>query len=297
MPNKPIKLPAAMRQLPPMPKVLTRALTIIRDPRSRRSELANVLALDQGLTGLFLRMVNSAYYGLPRRITSLDEAIGYLGFNTVQETILAVSVNKLLTQPVPAYQLERAQLWHHSVAVATGGDWIAHRRGITPYSDIYVAGLLHDVGKLALDIMLEHKAKWQPASIPDKAANGSHKDEVEQAELEAWTEFERRTTGYQHAEVSAVVVRSWNLPDRVVEAIACHHTPESATLDRHFTAAVHIADAAALMAGIGLGIDGLQYPLVEAAVTDLEWNDAEMAQLMLEMQRAVSRAEEIVGTG
>jgi len=295
MPNKPIRLPAAMRQLPPMPKVLARAMTIIRDPRSRRSELADVLALDEGLTGLFLRMVNSAYYGLPRRITSLDEAIGYLGFNTVQETILAVSVSKLLTRPVPAYQLERAQLWHHSVAVATGGDWIAHRRNITPYSDIYVAGLLHDVGKLALDILLEHKAKWLSATTGEPV-DESPEDKGEQAEQEAWTEFERRTTGYQHAEVSAVVVRSWNLPDRVVEAIACHHTPDAATHDRRFTAAVHLADAAALMAGIGLGIDGLQYPLEQAAVAELEWDDAEMGKLMLEMQRAVSRAEEIVST-
>lgn len=294
MPDKPIKLPAAMRQLPPMPKVLARALAIIRDPNSRRSDLAEVLALDQGLTGLFLRMVNSAYYGLPRRITSLDEAIGYLGFNTVQETILAVSVNKLLSQPVPSYLLERTQLWQHSIAVATGGDWIAHRRGLTPYSEVYVAGLLHDVGKLALDIMLEHKAKWQQPEPSSQPGNGKQIRVAEPSEIEAWTEFERATTGYQHAEVSAVVVRSWNLPDRVVEAIACHHAPETATIDRRLASAVHIADAAALMAGIGLGIDGLQYPISEVAVTELQWTDEDMAQLMIEMQRAVARAEEIV---
>jgi len=277
-----LRLPVALRQLPPLPQALTRALQIIQDPLSQRSDLADVLSLDQGLTGLFLRMVNSAYYGLPRRITSLNEAIGYLGYETVESIILAVSVSKVLSRPVPAYLLESGALWQHSVAVASGAEWIARYRRLGAASEFYVAGLLHDVGKLALDAMQSGQVQWD-------------NEGDEQPPIQDWTKVERMKTGHDHAEVGAIVVRSWNLPDRVVEAVACHHNPGQATLDPQFTAVVHVANAAALMAGIGIGVDGLRYPLDDAAFDLLAWQEADMANLMGEMRGAVAKAEEILG--
>ncbi|MGQ9555408.1 MAG: HDOD domain-containing protein [Anaerolineae bacterium] len=281
MSRTPVELPAVLRQLPPLPAVLSRALELTRDHRSRRSDLAKVLSLDQGMTGYFLQMVNSAYYGLPRRITSLDEAIGYLGYETVEEVIFAMSASKTLARPVPAYLLEQQMLWQHSVAVAEGSDWVARERGIEPRSEAYVAGLLHDVGKLAVDLMLHREPGW------GRAAG----DEENQ---ETWTEVERRVTGSDHAEVGAVIVRSWNLPDRVVEAVACHHNPCQAELDPSFAAVVHVANVAALMAGIGLGVDGLRYVLDEGAVSRLEWNEGDMMALIEQMQGAVERAERML---
>ena len=203
-----------------------------------------MLSLDQGMTGLFLRTVNSAYYGLPRRITSLDEAIGYLGYETVESTIFAISASKVLSKPIPAYQLEQGMLWQHSVGVAHGAQWIARSRGFPSESDAYVAGLLHDVGKLVMDLLVDRKSTWESGM--------EHREEHQ-----SWIEVERLTTGHDHAEVGAVLVRTWNLPDPVVEATACHHTPAEARIAPKLTAAVHVANAAALMAGIGLGIDGL----------------------------------------
>lgn len=278
---KPFKLPVALRQLPPLPQALARALEIIRDPSSSRSQLAAVLSLDQGLTGLFLRMVNSAYYGLPRRITSIDEAIGYLGFETVESIILAVSTSKLLARPVRAYRLQAGMLWEHSVAVAYGAQWIAQKRNLAPRSEFYVAGLLHDVGKVAMDMLVNPQTGWG-------AAEESHAGEVD------WTEIEQIATGYNHAELGAVVVRSWNLPDRVIEAVACHHQPGQAQVDPLFSAVVHLANVGALMAGIGLGLDGLRHTMEESAVACLAWSQEEMEALMGEMLNSVERAREIL---
>ena len=275
----PLRLPTALRQLPPMPQALGRALELIRDPWSQRAKLAQVLALDQGMTGLFLRMVNSAYYGLPRRITSLDEAIGYLGFDTVESLILAVAATPVLSRPVSSYMLDPGALWKHSIAVASGAEWIARRQRLTPASEYYVGGLLHDVGKLALDLMLDRSTKWAGKEAADE---------------QGWLEIERLTTGHDHTEIGAVVVRSWNLPDRVVEAVRCHHSPEQAEGDPLFTAVVHVANAAALMSGIGLGLDGLRYSLSEAAVARLNWNEGEHMSLIGEMQNAIKKAEEML---
>lgn len=277
-----IRLPAALRQIPPLPQVAVRAMEMIRDPGTPRTALAQVLSLDQAMTGRFLRAVNSAYYGLPRRITSLDEAIGMLGYERVHEVVMAAAANHYLTQPLPAYELEGGMLWQHAVAVATGSEWIARRRGIAPHSEAYVAGLLHDVGKLALDIMLHHRAEWSHAG--DDAGDA-----------EAWTAVERHVTGHDHPELGAAIARSWNLPDRVVEAIACHHDPSAATLDARLAAAVHVANAAALMAGIGLGVDGLRYVLDARSVACLEWGEDDTVHLMDEMQVAVVKAEAILG--
>jgi len=280
MTTSPVQLPEALRQLPPMPQALMRALELTRDDRSRRSELARVLSLDPALSGHFLRMVNSAYYGLPRRITSLDEAIGYLGYEAVEEVIFAIAASSTLSRPVPSYMLDRDVLWQHSVAVAEGAAWIAERRRMTPRSDMYVAGLLHDVGKLALDVL--HQRLRGKEVMAATTAN------------KPWTEVERQLLGKDHAEVGAVIVRTWNLPDRVVEAIACHHSPSQATLDPKAAAVVHLADGCALMAGIGLGVDGLQYTLDEAAVKTLDWNEQELAELMDVMSQAVEKAKEIL---
>jgi putative nucleotidyltransferase with HDIG domain len=277
-----IRIPAALQHIPPLPQVAIQAMELIRDPGSSRTTLARVLSLDQGMTGRFLHMVNSAYYGLPRRITSLDEAIGFLGYERVNAAIVAAAANRYLTQPLPAYSLEGGMLWRHAVAVATGSEWIARRRDISPSSEAYVAGLLHDVGKLALDIMLDHRAEW-----PD--------DGGEEDDTETWTEVERYITGHDHPELGAAIARGWNLPDRVVEAIACHHRPSEATLDPRMAAAVHVANAAALMAGIGLGVDGLCYILDMEAIECLHWSDDEMGLLIEGMQVAVQNAEAILG--
>lgn len=270
----------AVRRIPPLPFVTSRALSLVRDPGSRRSELAQVLSLDEGMTALFLRMVNSAYYGLPRRITSLDEAIGYLGYENTKAVLFAVSTRQIFYLGAPSYMLDRDALWRHSVAVASGSVWVARRRAITPVSEVYVAGLLHDIGKLVLDIMVGHEAHWVKADADDGG------------EL-SWVEIERRTVGCDHAELGAQAVQTWRLPQRVVEAVRMHHDPRPAVLDPSLAAAIHLANVASLMAGIGLGVDGLLYPLEEGAVRSLQWTEAEMMGLMDEVLRAVREAERV----
>jgi len=256
--------------------VTSRALALVRDPESRRSELAQVLSLDEGMTALFLRMVNSAYYSLPRRITSLDEAIGYLGYENTKAVLFAVSTRQIFYMGVPSYMLDRDALWHHSVAVAAGSVWIARQRAITPTSEVYVAGLLHDIGKLVLDIMVGHEPRWA------KARAGGELPLVE---------IERQTLGCDHAELGAQAVQAWHLPQRVIEAVRTHHNPQLAVLDPSFAATVHLANAASLMAGVGLGIDGLQHSLEEWAIDCLQWTESEMGGLLEEILRAVREAE------
>ncbi len=277
-----VKLPAALRQLQPLPQALGRALQLTRDPGSRRSDLAQVLSLDQAMTGTFLRMVNSAHYGLPRRVASLEEAIAFLGYETVEKTVISLSARSSLTKPLPAYMLGPHMLWKHSVAVAQGSEWIAVRRGLCPGPEAYVAGLFHDVGKVVLDLVLCGEPEWADAAGGD-------------AEPAEWTEVETRLLGFHHAEISAAVVENWNLPEHVVESVARHHSPAGAEHAPGLTAAVHVANVAALMAGIGLGVDGLRYGLEPEAINALAWTEEEMMDLIGLMPGAVEEAERLLG--
>jgi putative nucleotidyltransferase with HDIG domain len=275
-------LAVVLQRLPPLPQVISQALALMRRQDVGRQQVAKVLAVDESITSVCLRMVNSAYYSLPRRVTSLGEAIGYLGFDTVSEIICMASTTKLFVRSIPAYMLDRTALWRHSAAVAAGSDWIARKRGLQPVSELYVAGLLHDIGKLAVDLMQKHAVQWQTPT-------GETNEELD------WLEIETASIGRNHAEIGGMLAQRWNLPDRVAEAIACHHAPNMAKEDPMFASAVHVANVAAVMCGIGVGVSGLRTTLDAMAVRRLGFTERDTGELMLVIVDAVEKAEDMLG--
>ena len=242
-------------ELPPMPIVAQKALAMIRNPNSSMAELADVLALDQAMAGLVLRWANSAYFGLRSPVTTVRQAVVYLGQNAIQSLVMAASLAAFINRPAPGYGLERGELWKHSVGVAAGARLVAAKFGKAIAEDAYHAGLLADIGKLAFEALLRDidtsTPEWQAQSFVD---------------------LEVAHFGVDHATLGAEIARRWNLPNALVEAIAYHHRPAQAK-EGAVLAAVHIADASIMMLGIGLGRDGLQYPLDPAACERMGWTE------------------------
>jgi putative nucleotidyltransferase with HDIG domain len=249
-------------ELPPMPAVAQRALALIRDPNSNMASLAGVLAMDGAMTGLVLRWANSAYFGLKFPVTTVQQAVVYLGHKVLHSLILAASMAAVLDRPAPGYGLERGELWRHSIAVAAGARLVAAPYGSQVAEEAYHAGLLCDVGKLAFDGLLRGvelgAPEWQGRSFSD---------------------LEIAFFGVDHATLGAALAQRWNLPAGLIEAIAYHHRPSLAN-GKLLVDAVHLADAATMMLGIGLGRDGLQYSLDPAACARLNWDEAKLNQLL-----------------
>jgi len=249
-------------ELPPMPAVAQKALALIRNPSSSMADLADVLALDQAMAGLVLRWANSAYFGLRSPVTTVRQAVVYLGQNAIQSLIMAASLAAFIDRPAPGYGLERGELRKHSVGVASGARLVAAKFGKALGEDAYHAGLLADIGKLAFEAVLRNvdtsAPEWQNQSFAD---------------------LEIVHFGIDHATLGAEMARRWNLPKPLTEAIAFHHRPSLAKDGALLAAAVHIADAAMMMLGIGLGRDGLQYPLDEAACERMQWTEAGFYEL------------------
>ncbi|MCR4399772.1 MAG: HDOD domain-containing protein [Syntrophomonadaceae bacterium] len=260
---------AAVEEIPALPQVLLRVMKVSEDPNSTAQDMHNVITQDQGLTARVLRLANSAFYGFPRRINTVTEATVLLGFRTIRSIALAASVSDLLGREVAGYALAPGELWRHSQASAIAARHLARTLKHPNPEVAYTAALLHDIGKVVLNRYLQ-------------AAYHQVLETVTGSGL-SFSEAEERVLGFTHAQVGARVADKWNLPPELVEAIACHHLPEEAQVDPLLTALVHVADAVAMMMGLGLGVDGLAYPLSPLALERLGLDEPRVEALMAQL--------------
>lgn len=260
------KIVKAVKELPALSHVASKVLAITEDPDANASDLAETINLDPNLAASILKLANSAYYGFARHISTVTDAIVLLGFSTIKSLTIAASTYKIYNKEVSGYSLSKGEIWRHSIGCAMMSKLIAMRSKYKVPEEAYVAGLIHDIGKIVLDRFVE-KEFTQINEIVDN-------------EKISFSEAEKRILGFDHPEVGAKVVERWNFPANLVEAIRYHHEPEKAEVAPILTSIVHIADASCLMLGIGLGGDGLSYPLNEKAVDMLTLTEQDMENLM-----------------
>jgi len=243
-------------------------ISLTDDPNSTAKDLNDVIIQDQSLTASVLRLANSAYYGFPRRISTVTEAIVLLGFSAIRGLVLAASVQDVMNKEMSGYALESGELWHHSYACGMGSRIIAKRIKM-PADQAFTAGLLHDIGKLVLNYFMQES--YQEV-----------KRRVDQDKVPFMT-AEAAVLGFDHAAVGARVAEAWNLPAELAEPIAYHHQPMTAPNQRRLASVVHVADAICMIMGIGLGADGLNYPLDPLALQTLGLDQEAVEQIMSQL--------------
>lgn len=267
------------QKLPSLPQTTLQALQILEDPDYKVSELSKVIGFDQSLAVRVLQWANSPFYGIRYKVSTLDHAIMAIGKIAIRDLLLTISVSEMLNRKMPGYGMERSALWYHSIAVASGARWLAKLKKYTYPEQVFVGGLLHDIGKLVFDEVLSLDETWQEEWLALQAKG------VPFMELERWL------SGMDHARLGGRIAEQWNLPATLVEAISCHHEPRLATIDPPVTGWVHIADAAALMLGIGIGYDGLSYPVSEETLQIFNIRPIDLEELMLAEVKAIGEAE------
>lgn len=265
-------------ELPPLPQAAQKALDLIRNPKSDMADLAAVLSMDQVMTSLVLRWVNSPYYGLVSTVSTVQQAVVYLGQKTIQNLVLAASVSTYLYRSVPGYSLEQGDLWKHSIGIATGAQILLRNHGQQISDEAYHAGLLCDIGKLAFEVLLRN--------IDINRIN-VHNDPFDI--------FERQVFGIDHAALGAEMARRWRLPESLQAAIANHHHPVQAGDHALLASAVHVADATMMMLGIGIGKDGLRYDLDPTAFTLLGLREENIGNLYEQITAQIKQAEDYIG--
>ena len=259
----------AVNDMPALPHVVLKVMELTDDPNSTAQDINAVLNQDQGMTAKVLRLANSAFYGFPRRIATVTDATLFLGFKTVRSIVMAASVSDILSKEMKGYALAPGELWRHSQCVAMAARQIARRNKSALVDVAYTAGLLHDIGKVILN----------------DTVKDSYHEVVEMAAEQniPFMDAENEVLGFNHAMIGSKLAEKWNLPPELVEAIAYHHNPEKAQVNKNITAMVHVADAVCMAMGIGIGIDGMFYPFSEQALKLLELNESDLDAIISQL--------------
>ena len=259
-------------ELPPLPQATLRALRTLRREDASLQELSLDLAWDPSLTARILRLANSPFYGVPGRVASVRDAAQILGRRTLESVLTLAAVAGQFEGPrsthfdVPAF-------WRHALAVAIAARGLARMAGVDE-DQAFVAGLLHDVGLLAMSV-------YFPEAL-DELLTQARAADVELCVVE------RAHCLTSHAEVGAWIAAHWHFPGAVAQAIAGHHAPLAQPPDAFALACVvHVADAVAH----ALDVAGVAHELVPgveaAALQRTAIDEPAFGRLLLDIESGV----------
>lgn len=221
---------AAVGDLATLPEVTIKIIEIVEDAKSTARDLHEVIKNDPALSVKVLKVVNSAFYGLPGQVASVDRAIILLGLSAVKNIAIATSIARLFKGKRISEQFSAADLWRHSLAVAVTARNIAK---VSPHpvmtDEVFVAGLIHDIGMLV-----------ERQSFPDEFAeviNHSFKDGAN------FLETERRIIGADHQAFGVGLTAKWKFPRHLRAAVGFHHNPGALSVElRNMATLIQMAD-------------------------------------------------------
>lgn len=217
-------------KLATLPEVFIKINGMVDDPSSSASDIGKFISQDPALTARLLKIANSPLYGFPSKIDTVSRAITIIGTRGLRDLILATSVIGNFTQ-LPKEHIDIHAFWSHSLYCGVLARLIAVKCNALHTEPFFVSGLLHDIGQLIILNKLPEMFREIQVRANDSAA--------------MLYEIEREVIGFDHAEVGSELLRTWHLPDTIVDATEFHHEPGMAELSPLGASIVHIASALA----------------------------------------------------
>lgn len=203
-----------LENLPTLPSLLNRFNEMIQDPKISMAAFAKELGKDQALTSKILKLINSAFYGFPGRISTVAHAVVLLGYDALKGLIVTSNIFDDL--PEKAYPL-----WVHSIAVSVASRHVAQALNLTDIEEFAVAGLLHDLGKVVMHIELGEKY--------DEVIRYAEINKISMAKAED------KLLGFNHSDIGVWLSKKWTLPAKLTAAIGFHHVNDTAKLSPEYT--------------------------------------------------------------
>jgi len=269
------KIIRALDNLPPIPQVVSEALEVLADPDSGIDDIAKIIETDQSMVSNVLRMVNSAYYSVPSKIASIQQACVLLGIRVLKEIIIMAGVSRLLEKRLNGYDFASGELWKHSVASALCSKFVAENEGPHLKNDAYITGLIHDVGKIALDPYVVERMDEFKAFLEDETAT--------------FIEAEKSILGFDHAEIASEICMKWKFPENIASAIRHHHHPSLSQGDK-LSYMVHLADFIAKSCGFGFSRSATDR-LEEGSLEFLSLKEEDISNLKSGLNEAMAQIE------
>lgn len=229
---------AQANPMPTLPHLVVRILDLSSKSDVDIELLADAILKDKVLTARMIRLVNSAFWGIQRRITSIREAIVYLGFQQIRSVVLTSSLFHAFQTRNPAFRL--SAVWEHGLGCAMISRIISEKVGFEDSEKAYIAGLIHDIGEVIL-------SQFGPDKFDDVI------DRVQKDHL-TFYEAESAVIGVNHTDFGPWFAENWGFSEELAEAIICHHTPDKSTVNPRLVSIVVLADLFCRVRGLDYGI-------------------------------------------
>lgn len=266
-----------VKDLPALPHVILKVVKMAAQPEVSAREIGQVIAQDPSFSVRLLKLANSSYYGLPQSVSTITDAVAMLGQHSVRNMALVAATQDVLYRAISGYDLEAGDLWRHSLACAYAAELLAVHARYPEREEAFVAGLLHDVGKVIIGMHIE-------GAIPKIQAHM-------EAHSCSFITAERAVLGFDHAEVGGRIASHWNLPSNLVQAISWHHQPVRNGRLFPLAGLVHLANGLCLMVGIGLGADGLCSSIDPLAYSALNLNEQIVDDIMARLVETIKEQQ------
>ena len=266
--------------LKPIPQVTHKILAIVDDPLSSMADLAEVILYDQAMTANILKMCNSAYFALPRKIDSIQQAITYLGMDQIVDMAVMRASCEGLKEGNQGYDLREGELWKHSASSALMARSMAEMKNLKNKHLIFTASLLKDIGKVILNRYVVDGFEEISRLVQEEGCS--------------FREAEKAVIGIDHAEIGGLVAEKWQFSSKMTEMIRNHHLGEAWLQEDLDSAIVYLADTLCMMMGIGVGSDGLAYRFHRKVIETLNFSEKDLQNIIASFGQTLRQVEEFV---
>lgn len=219
-----------------LPEVCIRVTELVENPQSRATDIARIISQDAALTARLLRIVNSSFYQLPRKVDTVSRAITIIGNRELKELIIAATVASVFER-ISSDLMDLEDFWRHGIYCGIFSQLIAGQCGVLHAERLFVAGLIHDIGRLVLAFKLP-KTTLEINRLCEGQGLQCH-------------EAEKRVLGFDHAQVGAQLMQVWDLPVSHQYAALYHHRPLQADQYQLEAAILYLANALTHLAESG----------------------------------------------
>lgn len=267
--------------LPAMPAIAQKLLALPLDTDEGEAQLLKLIAQDPQISAKIIGLSNSALFGSPRKISSVSDAAMCLGLTRVKSVAIGIATMSALAKPSEG-KLKSTDLWTHNMAIASAMRVIARYMStrLRPMDDqIFLAGLLHDIGYNALnflDVNASDALYEQLSATPDASL----------------LEIEQQLLGTHHSELGARLALHWGLPEEIIAVIRYHHTPEhiNAEVGQPLVNLVHIAEK--ILPNVGI-VEYTEQEIAEQEWINLGIDPAESDKIVKEIAAVAEQTKQL----
>jgi len=217
-----------IENLPTLPAIAMEVNRMLEDYNTSIKQLSSAVERDQSLVFKMLKLVNSAFFGLRSKVGNIPHAITLLGFNTVRNAVVSVSIIDAFSDKEGLEGFEITDFWIHSVGVAVTSKYLAEMTRLHTPDDCFIGGLLHDIGKIVLAQYFQDLFKTVWRSV--------------QEDNLSFYDAEKRDIPIDHARIGGHLAKKWQLPVGLVDAIRYHHTVNNNASDPNLLMIINLAD-------------------------------------------------------